>query len=55
MLQRTAQNDITLLMALPDMVIPSVVLERHKSALVEASRCVVLPGTTCALASKIDD
>ena len=44
-----------LLTELPDTIIPSVVLEGYKSALVEATRCVVFPGTTYALASKIDD
>ncbi len=37
------------------MVTPSIILEGHKSALVEAFRCVVPPGTARPTAGKINE
>ncbi len=55
LLQVTAQSIVTLLTALPDKVVPSIVLEGHKSALVEACRCVVPPGAARPMAGKINE
>ena len=50
-----AQSVVILLTGLPDKVVPSIVLEGHKSALVEVCRCVVPPGAARPMAGKIKE
>ena len=51
----SGQSFVILMTALPDTVKPSIVLEGHKSTLVELIRCVVPPGTTRPMAGKINE